>query len=275
MAAGEEPAAASQRPQGRLRSGLRTAGSCADVLGERELADAARAVDQQGVRQALARAPSAIRRSARSRDGSFEPSGQSSARSRLLRMLAHVRGGVDDPHRARARPWRARGTRPRTRSKKAASSRSKRSSFFPEPGEALAAPPRSGSRRRSVRSGARPGCAAALSRSMSSSAHAVAGALVGVGRVGEAVADHPAARVERRRDDAARRGRARAAKMSSVSAIGSMRLLEDRLAQLLGELGAAGLARDDRRARPDAAATRVGDELRRASTCPRRRRLRG
>ena len=36
---------------------------------------------------------------------------------------------------------------------------------------------------------------------------------------------------------------ARAAKMSSVSTIGRHRLVEDRLAQPLGELGAAGLAR--------------------------------
>jgi hypothetical protein len=89
--------------------------------------------------------------------------------------------------------------------------------------------------------------------------YALAGALVGVGRVEESVAHHPASRLERGTDHLAHVVRARGEDKQRLGQ-GIHRLLQDRLAQLLGEVGAAGLARDDR-APARGAGDRVGDEL--------------
>jgi hypothetical protein len=75
--------------------------------------------------------------------------------------------------------------------------------------------------------------------------HALAGALVGVGRVEEPVADHPGSRIEGGTDHLAHVVRACREDEQRLGH-GVQRLLEDRPAQVLGEIGAAGLARHDR-----------------------------
>ena len=75
--------------------------------------------------------------------------------------------------------------------------------------------------------------------------HALACALVGVGRVEEPVAHHPASRIERGNDHPAHVVRTRREDEQRLGH-GVERLLEDRPAQVLGQFGAAGLAGDDR-----------------------------
>ena len=115
----------SQAPQGFLPVPSHRR-SCASSLGERELADAARPVDQERVRQALEARARANRGSAGSR-------GASEVRECALERLAdlgHRRGGVDHAHALPARPWRARGRR-RARARKTPGprARSGRASF--------------------------------------------------------------------------------------------------------------------------------------------------
>ena len=89
-------------------------------------------------------------------------------------------------------------------------------------------------------------------------AHALAGALIGDGGVGEAVADDEVASGERGLDDARHVVGARREHEQRLEDR-RHRLGEDRLPQALGELRAAGLARhDDVRA---LRAHRVGDEF--------------
>ena len=74
--------------------------------------------------------------------------------------------------------------------------------------------------------------------------HAVAAALVGVGRVGEAVAQHPVAARERRADHLLE---VLAPRREHEQRLGVVRhrLAQQQLAQLLAERRAAGLARRD------------------------------
>ena len=141
------------------------------------------------------RAPSALRRGLVP-GMNHEPSGKKQRPLQAFADTRHVRGGVDD-RSARARRGRARGRRP-ARARRRPPPPARTSSFFPRLARRCA-PRRSGSRTRACGRG-RAGMRRVAQPLDQSRAHAVAGALVGVGRVGEAVADHPAARSERGAD---------------------------------------------------------------------------
>src|SRR5258706_5117146 len=87
---------------------------------------------------------------------------------------------------------------------------------------------------------------------------AVAGALIGDGGIGEAVADDPASRLQRRHDHLGYVVRARGEDEQRLDR-GAERLLEHGLADALGEIGAAGLA--GLYDVPSLGGDRVGDEL--------------
>ena len=111
------------------------------------------------------------------------------------------------------------------------------------------------------------------SAAMRSCGDAVASALVGVGRVGEAIAHDPVARGQRAAGSHARS--ARAARRTSAASRCQLRhrLVQQQLAQPLAERRAARLARQPRRVRParsSAALSHAAD----ACSCPRRRCLR-
>src|SRR5207302_8007125 len=88
--------------------------------------------------------------------------------------------------------------------------------------------------------------------------NALARALVGGGGIREAVADHPVARVQRRHDDADYMIGARGKQQQRLRER-LHRLLQDRFAQLLGEIRAAWLARHDDMVSPRA--ERIRNEL--------------
>ena len=189
MVAAEEPAAAVAEPAG-VRAGILAQQELRHALGQRQLADAARRRGPAARAAAARCARRAIRGSAGSRHALQVRSG---VRSSQLCGFSAMSAAVASMTRMRAGSALARARYvPRTRSKKARSSLSKRSSFFPDAGEPLARDLVAGNRT--------PACGRARGRDArwrsgsrsSSTRHALAGALVGAGRVGEAVADHPA-----------------------------------------------------------------------------------
>ncbi len=88
--------------------------------------------------------------------------------------------------------------------------------------------------------------------------NALARALVGGGGIREAVTDHPVARVQRRQDDASYMIGARGEQQQRLGER-LHRMLQDRFAQLLGEIRAAWLARHDDMVSPRA--ERIRNEL--------------
>ena len=256
MVAGEVPAAGVAAVAGaRLRIGVLAKEQLREALGERELADAARAVQQKGVRQALRALCSD------SRIGWFQGCIRSPAAADLIcsRTAGASTRGVDERACARGSALASRevGCCARARRRRGLRARSDRARGRPWRGAAAATS--YGQSKTSVRSGARPGCAASVSRAIRSRGHALARALVGERGVGEAVADHAAGRPRAPGWMTRATWSARAAKMSSVSTIG-----------VIGSARIAWRSRSARSVPPGSRVTttcgalgahRVGDEL--------------
>ena len=162
---------------------------------------------------------------------------------------------VDDPEPAAARRRRARDRR-RARARRM---RSLRARTCRERGLRAAAASRRaretpvGTSNRNVTSGWQSPCTHCSSVADTGERHAVPAALVGVRRVGEAVAEHPVAPRERRPDHELEVLAPRREHQQRLAVAGH-RLVQQQRAQLFAERRAAGLARgdDDAAARADA-----------------------
>ena len=147
-----------------------------------------------------------------------------------------------------------------------------RSGRAPRRGAPLRRPAAGASSNHSVRSGWRPCCTQASSCASTAAVEAAAAALVGEGRVGEAVAQHRGAGAPAPARSRCCRWSRRAAKTSNASVSASIGSCSTSSRSALGQRRAAGLARHQHRPGRARAANPPGPRC--AWTCRRRRCLR-